>query len=568
MSRSFLSRFRDIENGHDNEAASQGGTRSVLDYAPMHEVLVKRVSGYSTVACVVTSDPMRVTQLKGYLATHENYSQSDFYYFQPFRGLQQLQRGDNVHLYFEPVRVDAGEYAQMAGVCGHVADLNQALRHMDRILRARRSVLVIEHMDSSNEQEKERQLLCALRSWARDPEILREGSLIVVVAAKVSGVFDEATKNNAIVQDIPLAASEERLTIIDDVASELGVSASETRDRLAHATTGLNLHQLQCVLRESVQRHGDFPLEFIKGLKNEHIKRSELLEVMEPTAEGFASVGGYGAVKDFIKGKIIEVLCDPERADRLVMNLPRGFVFFGPPGTGKSILARALAAEINLPIVNLPTEKLVSKWLGESGHNFAAAIGLAEQMSPVIIFVDEIDKLLRQRSGEACDGAAGEMRNVLNQVLDWLGRKDRRSILVGATNRPEDLDGAAIRPGRVDHMIPMLYPDAEARRQILEVHLGLLGGRRVPLNLDEGDTGELVDSLATRTEFFSGADLEKLVNKAKGLAFTARVDALTAEHFNRALDTTHIDRGRRERDVEHYLRLAREHTTDSELLQM
>ena len=566
MKRNLLSVLRHDGADPTNGETSQRGARPVLDYSSMWDVLIKRSARNSTVACMVTTDPIRVAQLKSYLAANGDYCESEMYCFEPFRGLQQLQRGGNDHLYFEPVRVDAGEYAQMAGVQNSVVDLNQALRHMDRVLRARRSLLVLENMDGSNDQEKERQLICALRFWARDSEILHQGSLVVVVAAKVSAVLDEPTKDRTIIGEIPLSAPGERLIIIDEVGLELGVDVSETRERLARATTGLNLHQLQCALREACLRHGGFPLEFITQLKNECIKKSGLFDVMEPTTDGFASVGGYGKVKGFIRDKIIAVLRDPAKAERLVMTLPRGFVFFGPPGTGKSILARALAAEIDLPILNLHTEKLVSKWLGESGHNFGSAINLAEQMSPVIIFVDEIDKLLRQRSGETSDGASNEMRNVLNQVLEWLGNKDRRSIVVGATNRPEDLDEAAIRAGRVDHMIPMLYPDTQARRQILEVHLGLLGGRRVPLDLSLEQTGELLDSLATQTEFFSGAELEGLVNKAKGLAFTAGMDALTAEHFHEALGNTRIDRDRRERGVEHYLSLARAYSTDSDLL--
>ena len=125
--------------------------------------------------------------------------------------------------------------------------------------------------------------------------------MIVVVAANVSAVLNETTKEKAIVQDIPLAAFDERLIIIDDLALELAIDVSETRERLAHATAGLNLHQLQCTLREACLRHGGFSLEFVKEIKNQQIKKSGLLEVMEPTADGFASVGGYGTIKDFIK---------------------------------------------------------------------------------------------------------------------------------------------------------------------------------------------------------------------------------------------------------------------------
>jgi len=462
--------------------------------------------------------------------------------------------------------MDAGEYGQMAGVQDRIVDLDQALRHMDKVLRTEKSVLILEHMDSPDEQQKERQLLCALRSWAKDPEIMHQGSLIAVVVGKVSAVLDEFTKEKAILQEMSFPSFHERLKTVDELARELGVDISETRERLAHATAGLNLDQLRCALREAYVRHRGFPLDFVKELKKQLIRKSGLLEVMEPAPGGFASVGGYQKIKDFIRNDIMKYLREPDNAGHLMLELPRGFILIGPPGTGKSILARALATEINLPIVNLRTENLISKWLGESGHNFRNAINIIEQMSPVIVFIDEIDKLLGQRSGDVCDGASAEMRNVLNQVLEWLGQRNRQSILVGATNRPQDLDEAAIRCGRIDYVIPMLYPDAGARRDILRVHLGLKNGRPVPLALREEERERLLDFLVENTEDFTGAELEHLVNKAKRLAFAADALALEAKHFHGALASIHIDPDMRKRQIEHYMEIARRYARDTDLL--
>ena len=421
----------------------------------------------------------------------------------------------------------------------------------------------MEYLDSPRNEEKERHLLNALRDWAHDPDIIYQGSIVILLVGSYSKVLDEFTKQHTVQIQPPIASREERARTIDDIGGESSLDITETKEALVVATAGLNLHQLESTLREAYHRYGELTVESIRDLKNDFIKMSELLQVAEPAPEGFAAIGGYQAVKNFVDKKIVQKLKNPARVRRLTARLPRGFILFGPPGTGKSLFARSLAGEVNLPIINLRTEKLMSKYLGESGHNFDRAISIIEQMSPVIVFIDEIDKLLRERTG-GTDGASNETRNVLNQVLEWLGSKGRKSVLVGATNRPEDLDRAAIRAGRIDYMIPMLYPDAEARCQILEVHLGLRGNvEPVPVAMGHDDLESLIKYLAEQTAGFSGAELEQLVNEIKDNAFDSEAEALSQDNFAKAIEGFRINQTKRSTEEKHYLRLADEFTSHS-----
>ena len=205
------------------------------------------------------------------------------------------------------------------------------------------------------------------------------------------------------------------------------------------------------------------------------------------------------------------------------MGLPKGLLFFGPPGTGKSLFAHALASEVQLPFINLVTENIYSKWLGESGQNMKNANTLAEKMSPAIVFVDEIDRFGR-RTGTAAGSAEEETQRVFSQFLEWLGKPDRTAIIVGTTNVPEHLDDAFLRAGRFDYKIPFLYPGPQARLEILLVHLGLSKGttrRRVPLEMGDEEVREMLwRDIVPLTQNFSCAELEELVTRAKRIALT------------------------------------------------
>jgi SpoVK/Ycf46/Vps4 family AAA+-type ATPase len=211
-------------------------------------------------------------------------------------------------------------------------------------------------------------------------------------------------------------------------------------------------------------------------------------------------------------------------------------------------------------------------YLGETGKRFSEAIRLAEQHSPAIVFIDEMDKF-GQRRGTVGDGAGEETRRALNQLLEWLGDKDRKSIVIGTTNRIEHLDDAIIRAGRFDYKIPFLYPSKKARKLILEIHLGmrrdnhgqlLKGDKTPPLGMNDIDLEKVLDDIAENTQGYSGAELELLVNRAKRNAFNDRnTNNLKPEHLIKALHDYTIEESSRRKEIERYLEQAKK-SSDSE----
>ena len=225
--------------------------------------------------------------------------------------------------------------------------------------------------------------------------------------------------------------------------------------------------------------------------------------------------------------EIRDFLTDPSRYEALGAKIPRGVLLYGPPGTGKTLLARAVAGEAGVPFFTISGSDFVEMFVGVGASRVRDLFKQAKENSPCIIFVDEIDAVGRQR-GAGMGGGHDEREQTLNQLLvemDGFGDRDG-VILMAATNRPDILDPALLRPGRFDRQIPVTNPDLAGREQILNVH-----AKNKPLAKDVD-----LKSLAKRTAGMSGADLENVLNEAALL--TARVDGnvITADALEEATD--------------------------------
>ena len=225
--------------------------------------------------------------------------------------------------------------------------------------------------------------------------------------------------------------------------------------------------------------------------------------------------------------EIRDFLSNPARYEELGAKIPRGVLLYGPPGTGKTLLARAVAGEAGVPFYSISGSDFVEMFVGVGASRVRDLFKQAKENSPCIIFVDEIDAVGRQR-GSGMGGGHDERKQTLNQLLvEMDGFGDREGvILMAATNRPDILDPALLRPGRFDRQIPVSNPDLSGREQILRVHAK---GKPLATDVD-------LKSLAKRTAGMSGADLENVLNEAALL--TARVDGnvITGDALEEATD--------------------------------
>ena len=240
----------------------------------------------------------------------------------------------------------------------------------------------------------------------------------------------------------------------------------------------------------------------------------------------FADVAGVDEAKEDVS-ELVEFLSDPSKFQRLGGRIPKGVLMVGPPGTGKTLLAKAIAGEAKVPFFSISGSDFVEMFVGVGASRVRDMFEQAKKQAPCIIFIDEIDAVGRHRGG-GWGGGNDEREQTLNQLLvEMDGFEGNEGVIViAATNRPDVLDKALLRPGRFDRQVYVGLPDIRGREQILKVH-----GRKVPL-----DESVELGILARGTPGFSGADLANLINEASLFAARANRRVVTMEEFEKARD--------------------------------
>ena len=240
----------------------------------------------------------------------------------------------------------------------------------------------------------------------------------------------------------------------------------------------------------------------------------------------FADVAGLKEEKEEV-AELIDFLRNPKKFQKLGARIPKGVLLVGPPGTGKTLLAKAVAGEANVPFYYISGSDFVELFVGVGASRVRDMFKQAKQSAPCLIFIDEIDAVGRQR-GTGLGGGHDEREQTLNQLLtemDGFGANEG-IIIIAATNRPDVLDPALLRPGRFDRQVTVSLPDAKEREQILAVHAkGKIFDKDVNL-----------ENLSQRTPGFSGADLENLLNEAALLTVRRNKEAITMEEIDEATD--------------------------------
>ena len=258
---------------------------------------------------------------------------------------------------------------------------------------------------------------------------------------------------------------------------------------------------------------------------------------------GFADVYGAQDVKDILERALVQ-----ERRNPLCykptgpLDPTKGILLFGPPGCGKTMLAKAVAKESGCAFIAVLKDDINSKWQGETGKYMKSLFAVAREKSPCVIFIDEADSMLRKRGSTTDDAADDDRVNQFLQLWDGVANSAAGVVIIGATNKPEDIDPACMRPGRFDHKMLVALPSHETRTQHLRSEMGKQKSKGVRFAKDVD-----VSLLASRTNGYSGADIKHVLNATMGIVLMEAVSTgrqnlapkdwreITREDFERVL---------------------------------
>jgi ATP-dependent 26S proteasome regulatory subunit len=411
-------------------------------------------------------------------------------------------------------------------------------QHILGLLREKPTIVLISFAYGNRQAEFLSDLMVAV---ATDDVCYRLKSTLVVFSSSAS-LFSPSVLRFSVVISPPPSTEEERRELMSDLAKQFQTTYRQKPawgEEEVQASSGLTLWDLETACLESFIQHKAFRSSVFTQHKIKILAEMGLRYV-EPQ-RGFETVGGYDYLKSYLRNRVIKLVKNPELAKEYGLDVPKGVILGGVPGSGKTWISRALAKEIGLPQVELNPATFLRGIVGETEARVEQVTTLLESLAPVVVFIDEIDQLMLSRSSVVSTDS-GVSRRLTNMLLSWLGDEKRRTFLVGATNFVSDIDEAFLRAGRIDDIIPVFYPDLRARTEILQVHTQVV--RKVPLN------GSIdFYQIAKQTRWWTGAELEKLVLNASLLALEQE-QPVQMEHFTRAMEQFEINVREREQKLQ------------------
>ncbi len=377
------------------------------------------------------------------------------------------------------------------------------------------------------------------------------GKVIVIAATNRPNAIDPALRRpGRFDREIQVGVPDKkgRLAILKIHTRNMPLTDDVNLDEIASITHGFvgadlaalckeaAMSALRRVLPEIDLEKEQIPQEVLDKLKVTAEDFKNALKIVRPSAMRevlietpnvrWSDIGGLDEVKEQLKEAVEWPLKYPESFKRLGIEPPKGILLYGPPGTGKTLLAKAVANESEANFIHVAGPSLVSKWVGESERAIREIFNKARQVAPCIIFFDEIDSIASRRGYETGTKVTERMLNQLLAEMDGL-QELHDIVVIAATNRPDILDPALLRPGRFDRIIFVDVPDEKARLAILKIHT-----KRMPLAKDVK-----LEELAKKTEGFVGADLAALCKEAALLALRENKKAkqVSKKHFEQAL---------------------------------
>jgi ATP-dependent 26S proteasome regulatory subunit len=382
-----------------------------------------------------------------------------------------------------------------------------------------------------NDQQTLNTLEMFVDNVAINGDLFRNQSMVCIITPSMGFIPASVLNNSFHIRPLP-STRDERKRLMDEIIEYHKLiyerqfpdtNPPTLTDKPARyyidVTDGLNKNDFQSALMETYIRNNYKKIRFndVVQMKTDIVNSMKGVRIDNlDKAIGFDAVGGYDPLKMYLNNKIVKVYSNYELAQKLGVHIPRGVLLFGPPGTGKTHIARQLSKGLDCVFIEILFDQLLSKYVGESEDRLNDLLNRIDMMGEkVVVFFDEIDSL-GKRSGGGGDGGSQVKSNMFGTLLKWMGDPDRQAVVIGATNTPEHLDPAFIREGRFDKMVYMGLPDVDARKQIFEIKFKDTG-MKIDSNIN-------INKLAENTKWYSGARIEGIVKEAHTIAFERIVD--------------------------------------------
>ncbi len=344
--------------------------------------------------------------------------------------------------------------------------------------------------------------------------------------------LDEPLRSHVASVKLPLPSEEQLITLFKQIYTDLGrkqnIELKITRsdlEKLILNLRGLSLFEAKKVLTMIMVEDGIITKEDIQKVidkKKKLIEKEGLLEYYT-AEESFADIADLKGLKTWLKQRQMFV-DNPDKAEKVGLSFPKGILLLGVPGTGKSLCAKAVAQEWGLPLLRLDPAKLYSKYIGETENKFNRAMKVSEKMSPLILWIDEIEKAFASGG----DGDGGVSQRVIGSFLSWMQERKGDVFVIATANDVTKLPPELLRKGRFDEIFFVDLPDQETREAIFKIHLNRRNLK--PVNLD-------LNQLAEQSNGFSGAEIEQVVISALYASF-AKDEELSQQHIIHELSKT------------------------------
>jgi transitional endoplasmic reticulum ATPase len=409
--------------------------------------------------------------------------------------------------------------------------------------------------DMSFMSPDDRTSLVTLQRWGRDPKIMNSGNLLILICGNLADLHPalRSASSRFKAVELPLPDRDARkdfLTWYREAKPEsLKIKSEVLDEQFASMTAGLSLVHIEDILLRA-ETTGSMTMSLIREAKTSIIEQeyAGLLDIIEPGG-GFETVGGMELLKAWSRREII----DPVKTNR-TNDVPKGVILVGPPGTGKTFFVSNLAKEIGFNAVSLSMENILGGIVGTSERNLSKALSVVRSLSPVLVFVDELDQSdISARGNNSGNPVA---KNLFSQLLRFLGDEGNRGkvIFFGASNRPDFIDPALMRFGRTDAIIPVLLPDEIERTAVIKAQAK---AQKI------GICDEAVEIIVENSVDYSGADLAAICIKARKTASAARRTTINLDDAKAAVKSI---RPVTLRDARYYTLLAIKTCTEADLL--